>query len=189
MRTMTRPAPAVDLDLVDTYDEKTGHRYEIIDGDVVMSPPPIPFHQALTNELVTRFNAVVRPRRLGRVYPAPVEVRLARTARPMPDLVYVSREHREIVGDKVIEGPPDLVVEILSPSTRGNDLGRKRELYARYGIREYWIVDPKERDIIVLVLQNGRYVQRPNEEGVARSVVLPELTINVAEFFTAAEEW
>ena len=87
MRTLTQPELDTDLDLVDTYDEETGYRYEIIDGEVVVSPPPIPIHQALTIELVERFNAVVRPTRLGRVYSAPVEVRLERTARPLPDLV------------------------------------------------------------------------------------------------------
>jgi Uma2 family endonuclease len=177
MRTGPPPIQVPDLDVVDTYDEKTGRRYEVIDGEVIMAPPPVPRHQALTIELVVRFNAVVQPNDLGGVYTAPVEVQLATTPRPIPDLVCVTRENREMVGDKVIEEPPDLVAEILSLGTRRVDLGRKRDLCARHGIPEYRIVDPKAREIMVPVLDEGR---------VARSRVLPGSEIGVAEFFAAA---
>ena len=81
------------------------------------------------------------------------------------------------------------MVEILSPSTRDRDLGVKLDLYARYGVRGYWLVDPVARGITVCVLKEGRYELLPNEGGIARSLVLPELRVDVAALFAAAETW
>ena len=175
---------------LDKLPESTnGDRYEIIEGELVVTPAPIPLHQALTLELVARFDAVVRPGRLGRIYTAPVDVLLDDTVNLIPDLVFVSRERRHIVGPKAITGAPDIVVEILSPSTRARDLGVKLTLYARYGVREYWLVDPEARTVTVYVLRDDRYELLPNEGGFARSLVLPDLAIDVAELFDAAESW
>ena len=126
-----------------------------------------------------------RGRPLGQIYFAPIDVRLGDHTL-VPDIVFVSRDRLSIVGQKAIVGAPDLVVEILSPSTRRRDLGRKEELYAEYGIREYWVVDPKARSVSVYVLRDGRYKELPQEGGIARSEVLPVLAIDVAPLFAAA---
>ena len=105
----------------------------------------------------------------------------------IPDLLFISRKRLHLVGPTAIEGPPDLVVEILSPATRSRDLGAKMALYARFGVREYWVVDPVARSISVFVLRDGRYEPLPQEGGIARSIVLPGLAIDVAALFAAAE--
>ena len=78
----------------------------------------------------------------------------------VPDLVFVAREHQDILGEANIEGSPDLVVEIVSPSTRRNDLLTKRALYARIGVCEYWLVEPVTQTVTVLALEAGRYIAR-----------------------------
>ena len=187
MSTATRIWTYADLDKLP--ESTNGDRYEIIEGELVVTPAPIPLHEDLTTELFHRFDAVVRPRRQGRIYTAPVDVLLDDKVNLIPDLIFVSRERRHIVGPKAITGAPDIVVEILSPSTRHRDLGVKLRLYAQYGVREYWLVDPEARTVIVYALEDGRFRLLPNEGGIARSLVLPELAIDVAELFAAAESW
>lgn len=133
-----------------------------------------------------RFDDVVLPGRLGRVYYAPVDVLLPGGDVVVPDILFIRRDRLHIVGPKAIEGPPDLVVEILSPSTRNRDLGTKMEIYARFGVGEYWLLDPLARGITVFVLRGDRYEPLPQEGGIARSVVLPGLAIDIAALFAAA---
>ena len=175
-------------DLEEMPESQDGTRYEIIDGELIVTPSPIPLHEELTMELIDRFNAVIRPGRLGRLYGARVDVKLAGddTVTVVPDLFFVRRDRLHIVGPKAIIGAPDLVVEILSPSTRVRDLGAKMASYARYGVREYWVVDPVARSIAVFVLQGDHYLELPQEGGIARSTVLPGLEIDVAALFAAA---
>lgn len=182
--TVTRRWTYEDLDRLP--ESENGDRYEIIDGVVIVTPSPIPLHQASSGGLFFEFESFVRPRRLGRVLSAPVDVKLADDEPVLvPDLVFVARERLHIIGPKAIEGAPDIVVEILSPSTKDRDLGIKRAIYARYGVREYWIVDPQARSVTVLALRGDRYEPRPKEGGVARSAVRPGLAIDVAALFAA----
>jgi Uma2 family endonuclease len=174
-------------DLDGLPESEDGSRYEIIDGELVVTPSPIPPHQASSGGLFFELESFVRPRRLGRVLYAPVDVKPAEDEPILiPDLVFVARERLGIIGPKAIEGAPDLVVEILSPSTRERDLGVKRAIYARYGVREYWLVDLDARRVTGLVLRGGRYEPRPQEGGIARSEVLPGLAIDVVALFAAA---
>ena len=89
---------------------------------------------------------------------------------------------------KRLTQPPDLVVEILSPATRRRDLEEKRALYARFGVREYWIVDPNDETVTVLTLVQGHYeLVMPADDGVIRSRVLPELRLSPDFVFGDAE--
>jgi Uma2 family endonuclease len=136
MATLPRPRTWTYADIAD-WPESNGDRYEIIEGELVVTPPPVPVHQSLTTELLLAVGPIVRSEDLGRLFPAQIGVLLAENVMLIPDLVFVRRERLHIVGRTLIEGPPDLVVEILSPSTRKRDLGQKLRLYARFGILEY----------------------------------------------------
>ena len=184
MATTVRPLTYADLDRIPQ--EREGDRHEILDGVLVVTPSPIPLHQGASGELFYVFQTFVRPRRLGRVFAAPIDVVFAPSQVAIPDLVFVSRARLHIIGPSSIEAAPDIVVEVLSPSTRSRDLGKKKALYARFGVREYWIVDPVARTIAVHVLRGDRFDLLPNEGGTARSEVLPGLTVDVAAFFAAA---
>ena len=120
---------------------------------------------------------------LGRVYASPIRVRLSERDIVQPDLLYIERDRLAIVTDDLIEGPPDIVVEIFSPSTRSKDRNEKAKLYARFGVREYWQVDPRHRSVAVLILTDGAYEPRPTDDGVARSAVLPGLVVDLAALF------
>ena len=130
-------------DIWDTPDD--GKRYEVIDGQLYVSPPPVLEHQGASGALYEYIAPFIRRRRLGKLYSAPVGVVLDVENGVQPDLVYVSRERSHILGRRGIEGAPNLVVEILSPSTRARDRGIKLRRYAAAGVPHYWIVDPRTR--------------------------------------------
>jgi Uma2 family endonuclease len=130
-------------------------RYEVIAGELVVTPAPSPRHQRIVLELVTRLHAFVREHGLGEVYPGPVDVLFAEGDYVEPDIVFVRNDHRGYLTDRGIEGPPDLVVEILSPATADRDRGLKLERYRHFRVPEYWIVDPDARAIEVWRLGEG----------------------------------
>lgn len=102
----------------------------------------------------------------------------------IPDLVFISRERLNIVGEANVEAAPDLVVEILSPSTRRNDLLIKRSLYARIGVREYWLVEPATQSITVLTPDSGGYTEvSPGGAATVASLVLPDLHLTLDDVF------
>jgi Uma2 family endonuclease len=142
-------------DIWDTPDD--GKRYEVIDGQLCVTPPPILEHQGASIVLAGYIWPYVRERQLGRVYTAPVGVVLDDENGVQPDLVYVSRERLGILSRRGIEGAPDLVVEILSPSTRARDRGIKLRRYAAAGVAHYWIVDPRTRALEACRLTDRGY--------------------------------
>jgi Uma2 family endonuclease len=122
-------------------------RYEVIAGELVVSPAPGLRHQGVVGELVTRLNGLIRDRDLGYVYPGPVDVIFAEGDYLEPDVAFVRKGREAILTDRGIEGPPDLVIEVLSPSTESRDRGLKLERYRHFDVGEYWIVDPDKRSI------------------------------------------
>ena len=142
-------------DIWDTPED--GNRYEVIDGQLCMTPPPVPEHQAASGALHEYIGPYVRRHRLGRLYAAPIGVELDDENGLQPDLVYVSAERLGIIGKRGIECPPDLVVEILSPSTRRRDRGIKMRRYAAAGVPHYWIVDPRRQALEAYQLAEQGY--------------------------------
>lgn len=134
-----------------------GNRYEIIDGELYVSPPPVTEHQSASGGLHWRIAAFLDEHPIGKVWAAPIGVKLDTGTGVQPDLVYVSQERLRIVSARGIEGAPDLVVEILSPSTRRLDLGVKLRRYQAAGIPHYWVVDPRRRTITTYSLVDGTY--------------------------------
>lgn len=185
---MAEPAIYLELKTVDDYlalpDD--GHRYELIAGEIVMSPSPTTKHQRVIARLTTRLHAFVESRRLGEVFFAPLDVQISRYSVVQPDVTVVLAGRSAIVSDDRINGAPDLVVEVISPSSRKRDLRDKANLYMHAGVPEYWIVDPESEAITVYVLSGGGYLPSVSAGGVARSQVLPGFEVVVAEIFAAA---
>jgi Uma2 family endonuclease len=142
-------------DLWDMPDD--GKIYEIIDGELYVSPTPAEPHQRALMNLAGYLWQHVRARKLGRVYVAPFAVVLGPDTALEPDLIYLTAEHEDRVSHRGVESSPDLVVEILSPSTRRRDLDLKRRRYARAGIGDYWIVVPDARTLQALHLEGAEY--------------------------------
>ena len=128
-------------------------RYEILDGDLVMSPSPTREHQRIVLRLVRAFAAYVESKKLGEIFVAPYDVVLSETDVVQPDILFVSKARASIATPKAVMGAPDLVVEVLSPGTSERDRTVKAKLYARAGVQELWLVDPDTKSI--QVLQNG----------------------------------
>jgi Uma2 family endonuclease len=142
------------LDLEDLYaTPEDGNRYEILDGALVMSPPPGSIHQIVAAELAALLREGARAEGLRALF-APLAWRIGSGQVPEPDLMVVTPD---AIGPRAIERPPLLVVEILSPSGRGRDLSEKRRIYAEGRAAWYWIVDPDEPSLTVLRLVGDVY--------------------------------
>lgn len=128
-----------------------GKRYEILDGDLYVTPSPTARHQIVSANLLSALADHVRAHGLGKVLTAPLDVIFAEDTIAQPDLLFISNERLPILREWV-HGAPDLVIEILSPGTQQRDRTLKRYLYARYGVRELWLVDPEARSVEVFRL-------------------------------------
>jgi Uma2 family endonuclease len=175
-------------DLESIQEEHPGDRHEIIDGELVVTPSPAPMHQIVSRALFRHLDRHVAANDLGEVLYAPVDIRLTPDNVLIPDIVYVARDRIHVIGSKTIDAPPDLIVEILSPGTRRRDLTTKRDLYARFGVQEYWIVDPDARSVTALVLAGDKFEPMPAAEGGAiASRVLPGFTLALNDVFAGTE--
>ncbi|MEW5930683.1 MAG: Uma2 family endonuclease [Gemmatimonadota bacterium] len=143
-----------------------GNRYEVIAGELHVTPAPRPAHQRIIARLGFALEGFTRENDLGWILPGPVDVLFAEGEYLEPDLVFVRRERLQIVTERGIEGPPDLVVEVASPSTARTDRGIKRERYARFGVPEYWVVDADARLVEVY-----RMLVDPSRPEVVRDVL------------------
>ncbi|MBI4573010.1 MAG: Uma2 family endonuclease [candidate division NC10 bacterium] len=131
-----------------------GKRYEILDGDLYVTPSPTARHQIVSANLLSALADHVRLHGLGKVLTAPLDVIFAEDTIAQPDLLFISNERLPILREWV-HGAPDLVIEILSPGTQQRDRTLKRYLYARYGVRELWLVDPEARSVEVFRLDSA----------------------------------
>jgi len=152
---------------------ETNRFIELSRGELVMPPHPTHTHQLIVFELATRMRAFVQKQDLGLVQIGPLPVRLWPGKIREPDILFVANEHSDRIAEQAY-GPPDLTVEVLSPSTRRTDRLEKMVEYARAGVREYWIMDPHGRTVEVFILREGAYeLLGKREEGEeARSEVL-----------------
>jgi Uma2 family endonuclease len=173
-----------------TYDDyltlpNDGKKYEIIDGELVMTPSPISVHQRISRNLVRILDADISEKKLGEVFYAPLDVVLSMTDVVQPDILFVSRDRSEIITKKNIIAAPDLVIEILSESTETLDRVTKKDLYERYGAKEYWIVDPSARTVVQYVLENKTYrsVGTFKEDDVVEVKTIGGLSVKLSEVF------
>ncbi len=145
---------------------------ELINKVIYMSPSPIRKHQQIVGKLFNRLSDFLELNDLGEVYIAPFDVYLDEHSNAVqPDIIFVAKENLGIVLDH-IHGVPDLVIEILSEGNKSHDLKRKRSLYEKFGIKEYWMVDPESREAIGLRLENRKYVEFIREKSVITSDLL-----------------
>jgi len=169
-----------------TWDDR--NRYELIDGATyMMSPSPSRMHQEITGELLYKLKDFLKGKPC-KVYTAPFDVRLNAGGEDdtvvQPDLVVVCDESK--LDDKGCKGTPDLIIEIISPSTARYDKVIKLNQYLKSGVREYWIVEPDSKTVASYILKNGQYIIRPySEEDTAEVHVLEGCLINLHDVFSA----
>ncbi len=169
------------LDLPDN-----GCRYEIIKGELYMSNAPSYDHQFAVTKLVSKMDHFVTENNLGVVLTAPFEIHLAEDTRPVqPDVFFIKAERQPTTGAKFFEGAPDLVVEVISPSSVKTDRHIKFSAYEEARVAEYWLIDPKAQSVEVYTLSAGEYAllgQFVNDE-VIQSNVLAGLAIVARSLF------
>ncbi len=162
-------------------------KYEVIRGELHMTPAPTPIHQRAVLRIAAALDRFIRDANRGEVFTAPIDVILPdNLGTPVqPDILFLAAEHLERVKERWIEGPPDLVVEVLSPSNWVDDRRVKFDVYAQAGVPEYWIVDPDLRTVEVFVLDQGAYrlLDRFTPGVEVRSQLLPDFSIPVEEIF------
>ncbi len=163
-------------------DEK---RYEVMEGGLIMVPAPLTNHQRISRNVEVILCNFVKGKRLGEVLDAPTDVVLVDDVVVQPDIVFISKDRLGIIEEAAIMGPPDLIVEIVSPSSAAYDTIEKREVYERYGVKEYWLVFPQEKAVEVLTLENGIYREfsKARKGGVIRSKIIDGLTMELKDIF------
>ena len=183
------PAPASSASKM-TYDQlcllpEDRQRHELFDGELVMTPSPSHRHQAVVLRLAIALESYVKTHALGRVYVAPLDILFEPHTVLQPDVLFIRQDRLGILGEEVVEGAPDLVVEVLSPSTFYNDLRRKMAAYARFGVQEYWIVDPEKQAVELYSLAGDQLrLQRSfSADATLESPLLPGLRLPVRSIF------
>ncbi len=173
-----------------TYDDlrlfpNDGKRHELIDGEHIMTPAPKTSHQRASINLATLLHTFVRAHNLGAVFSAPFDIVFSDFDVTEPDLIFISRARENILTEDNARGAPDLVIEILSPSTAEMDRKTKFRLYEKYGVREYWLVSPEAENVQIFALRANGYELLGNFTGgqQVRSEVLSGFACGAEEVF------
>lgn len=160
-------------------------RYELVNGELFeMSPSPTPEYQRISREIEYLIIKFLKENNIGEVFDAPLDIVFDEETVLQPDLIYVSQNNLNIIKDRIY-GIPDLVVEIVSSSSINYDNRIKFELYEKYKVKEYWIVDPKYKMIEIFTLENDKYNSYCSviEEGEIASKIIEGFKFNIKEIF------
>jgi Uma2 family endonuclease len=162
-----------------------GKRYELIDGELLMTPSPSPRHQRVVKALAFQLSSFVESNGFGEVFFAPLDAVFDDENVLEPDILFNSRERAGIVGEHAVHGSPDLVVEVLSPSSFYHDLRRKLKIYSQFGVQEYWIADPEEQTL-ALYTRAGDHLELARQfscHEIFESPLLPGFRLAVQSIF------
>ena len=162
-------------------------RYELIGGELFLVPSPSVLHQMVSANLEFILRRFVNEKGLGVVLYAPLDVLFTSTDVVQPDIIFISRTRQEIIKEANIQGAPDLIIEILSPSTSLRDQTIKKQLYAQHGVCELWLVNPIVQSTEVFNLapeghKEPEYYSRKTKK-ILKSIVLSGLEVNLDEVF------
>jgi len=187
---MSTPMHIPEGKIILTYEDyvllpNDGKRYEILEGELTVTPAPSTKHQTASENLFVLLSQYIKERDLGKLFHAPIDLILESTSVLQPDLLFVSKARQHIITERAIEGAPDLVIEILSPTTSRTDRVTKAQIYARHSVPAYWIVDPEGEAIEIYLLELDVYRLAATLEGKIPMFAPPfkELEIAATEVF------
>ncbi|MHA1974340.1 MAG: Uma2 family endonuclease [Candidatus Hodarchaeales archaeon] len=171
-------------DLSDFPEFPEGPLIEILQGDLFMVPSPSVRHQALSRKISLILGNFLKLNPLGEFFYAPIDVVFSQEEVTIPDLIYISKQKSHIIKEKNIQGTPDLIIEILS-SNCVQSLERKRIIYEKYSVPEYWVIDPLEKVILSFQLKNNNYSDPViyQENDTIESKAIPGLSFSLDELF------
>ena len=154
MQVLNRP-PRTALEVFELLPE--GTLCEVINNTIYMAPPPSSSHQRSVTQLSRLIGNYIEKLQLGEVFVSPIGVYFDNNNVFEPDLVFVSKENEHTVAAKGIVGTPDFIIEILSPGNKQHDLTVKKDVYERFGVKEYWVVNPETKEATGFILLNNKY--------------------------------
>jgi Uma2 family endonuclease len=159
--------------------------FEVLNGEPLTVPPPGIHHQRAVLKLAAMLLEKLENKGLGTILGAPCNVMLTPWDIVRPDILFVRSERTGIIGDQIVLGSPDLVIEILAEQTKERDRRDKRKIYAESGIPEYWIVDPEEESVEILIWSEIGYISAGTAGKGSRlsSVLFPDLKLSLSKFF------
>lgn len=163
-----------------------GAPFQLINNDLIISPSPNPLHQIISARLLqSLLNFLDSTNDDGFLVSAPMDVRLDDDNVFQPDLLYIAQQRKEELIKDRIEGAPDLIIEILSPSNAYYDLRQKKDIYEKYGVKEYIIIDPVQENADLHVLKDGAYIlhQKAQKTESLNSVLLQGFSIELSKLF------
>lgn len=173
------------------FDDNDTSWYEIINGELVRKQAPTTDYQSIAFETVLKLGNFVKSIRSGKVLFAPLDVVFEDENMFHPDILFIKKERLFIVDEKekVVMGAPDLVVEILSKSTAVDDKGDKKDVYERFGVREYWLVDPVKKSFEIYSLINDRFklTSYLEDDGILKSNLLEGFEMDIEQLFEEAK--
>jgi Uma2 family endonuclease len=158
-------------------------RYELVEGGFWVAPAPDYEHQTVAANLFYELHQYIQQHQLGEVRFAPLDVVLSDENVVQPDLLFIAKERSFIITKKNISGAPDLVIEIISEGTRQHDRQVKRKLYAKYGVKEFWLVNPDNKTIEVLLLSKTGYKSLSVYREELRSALFKNLVLDLRKIF------
>ncbi len=162
-----------------------GGKYQLIGGEIIEMTSPTPYHQEILQNLNYYLSIFVRENKLGKIYIAPTDVYFSKTETYQPDILFLLGENLDKLKEKKIEGAPDLVIEILSPSTGYYDVKYKKSVYEKFGVKEYWIVDPKDKTVEIYENTNGKFllISDLTKANIAKSKLLAGFEVELSRIF------
>lgn len=176
--------------IVLTYDDyrdlpNDRNRYEILAGELSVTPAPSTKHQRISGHLYRTLANHVLAIQLGDIYAAPTDVILAPTTVVQPDLIFIGNDRRGIITERAIEGSPTLAIEILSPTTHRIDRQTKAQLYAKHEVPHYWLIDPDQQTLEAYELAGDQYnlVFKAQNAEVFTPSLFPGLSIRLADLW------
>jgi Uma2 family endonuclease len=179
----TRPRTVTYQDYLNLPED--GNRYEVMNGELIMVPAPNTIHQDVSANVEYELKKFIEKHKVGKIYHAPIDVVLSETNVVQPDILFIAKQRFHIITEKNISGAPDLIIEILSPSTGYYDLIEKKEIYEKYGVQEYWIIDPKKKRVETYnnIKSKFKLNQRLEKKGILKSQILDEFEISLENIF------
>lgn len=145
---------------------------EVINNVIYMSPAPTFPHQEVLSNLHASMNVYGRKSNLGKCLVSPIDVYFDEKNILQPDIIFISNENMSIVKDEKVKGAPDLIVEVLSPGNKKHDTERKRPVYEKYGVKEFFIIDPRTKEVITYYLRNNKFIKQESTSGKITSMLL-----------------
>jgi Uma2 family endonuclease len=174
-----------------TYDDycllpNDRNRYEILDGELSVTPAPSTTHQTVLGNFYRLLSSYIVANQLGKLFIAPTDLILAPSTVVQPDLIFIANDRAQIVTQRAVEGPPTLVIEILSPTTHRIDRVTKAQLYAKHNISNYWVIDPDQRTLEADELVTDHYDMTASARDVELFTVslFPGLSIQLADLWS-----